>query len=333
MKKFSNAMLVLIILVVAYLAGPEMPKPLLEKRLPEVGSDVAGFVYTREHQPGVVVRPGCEAKIIWANDSLRQQTEYVLLYLHGFSASRREGYPVNETFASRYGCNAFLPRLADHGLVTSEPLLGMTPDALWLSAREALAVAGKLGKKVIIMGCSTGCTLALQLAADFPESIAGLILYSPNIQIKQKTAVLLGGPWGLQIARLNFGGKYRVLDDDPNGELCRYWYCRYRAEAPVYLQQLLDATMNKATFSAVKCPVFVGYYYKDEEHQDKTVEVKATLKMFDQLGTPASQKQAVAFPLAGDHVIACDLTSKSVKEVMDATDQFAGNILGMQPAH
>jgi len=332
MRKLRIVLLVILGLIILYFAGPEMPKPVFNNNLPVISGSVESYVTAMEHKPGLAIRPGCEAKILWANDSTRQSTEFVLLYLHGFSASWREGYPVNEEFAHNFGCNAFLARLASHGEVTENPLIDMTPERLYESAKEALVVAGQLGQKVVIMGCSTGCTLALKLAADFPEKVHSLILYSPNIQIKKKIAVLLSKPWGLQIARLNFGGNFKVLEDDPNSGICRYWYCRYRAEGPVYLQQLLDVTMNKETFAEVKCPVFMGYYYKDEQHQDQTVEVKAALNMMKELGTPEAVKREVAFAGAGSHVIACDLTSGSVNEVRKATFDFAVQILGMKPA-
>lgn len=332
MRKLRIALVVILVLAGIYLAGPEMPKPVLEGNMPLIEGSVENYVAAMEQKPGLSIRPGCEAKILWANDSSRQSTEYVLLYLHGFSASRREGYPVNEDFARNFGCNAFLARLASHGLVTENPLIDVTPARLYGSAIEALAVAGKLGQKVIIMGCSTGCTLALKLAADFPEKVHALVLYSPNIEIKQKTALLLSRPWGLQIARLNFGGNFRVTDDDPKGEICQYWYCRYRAEGTVYLQQLLDVTMNKQTFEKVKCPVFTGYYYKDEIHQDQTVDVGAAQKMMKQLGTPETGKRMEAFAGAGGHVISCDLTSGSVGEVRKATYAFAEQVLGMKPS-
>jgi pimeloyl-ACP methyl ester carboxylesterase len=101
------------------------------------------------------VRPQNEAKIIWANDSTHASTEYVLLYLHGFDASRMEGFPVKEDFPKRYGCNAYLARLASHGIVSEDPLIDMTPYRLYESAKQALVIAGKLGQKVIIMGTST----------------------------------------------------------------------------------------------------------------------------------------------------------------------------------
>ncbi|HZK97502.1 MAG TPA: alpha/beta hydrolase [Prolixibacteraceae bacterium] len=320
---------IIILLLATYFLGPQMPKPELNTELPVVSGDIGGYVTRLESAEKV--RPDNEAKIIWANDSVHAQTEYVLLYLHGFSASRMEGFPVNEDFPKRYGCNAYLARLAAHGLITENPLIDMTPFRLYESAKLALVIAQQLGKKVIIMGTSTGGTLAIKLAADFPEMVYGLILYSPNVQIKQKTSVLLSKPWGLQIARLNFGGKFRVTDDDQSGEFCKYWYCRYRAEGPVFLQQLVDVTMTDEVFAKVKCPLFVGYYYKDEQHQDQSVEVKAALKMFDRAMTPVAMKRAQAFPEAGSHVIACNLTSKSVGEVEAGTYRFAEDILKMVP--
>ncbi len=329
MKAIKIILGVFVLLGAAYFMGPVMPKPILNTDLPSVTGDIGQFVATLEASEKV--RNGNEAKIVWANDSVHAPTEYVLLYLHGFSASRMEGFPVNEDFPKKYGCNAYLARLAAHGLITDNPLIDMTPFRLYESAKQALVIAGQLGKKIIIMGTSTGGTLAIKLAADFPELVYSLILYSPNVRIKQKTSVLLSKPWGLQIARINFGGNFRVLEDDPLGEICKYWYCSYRAEGPVYLQQLLDVTMKDEVFAKVKCPLFLGYYYKDEQHQDQTVEVKEALKMFHRVSTPKAVKMAVAFPEAASHVIASNLTSKSVGEVSKATYQFAEKVMKMMP--
>ena len=162
------------------------------------------------------------------------------------------------------------------------------------------------------MSTSTGGTLSLKLAAEFPELIHGLILLSPNVAINNSAAFLLSKPWGLQIARSVYKGNYRITDTDFASEGCRYWNCKYRLEAVVYLQQLVESTMTKETFSKVKMPVFLGYYYKDELNQDKVVKVDAMLKMFDQLGTPENMKQKVAFPEAGDHPIGKQIVFKSL---------------------
>lgn len=333
MKKLKRYLLILLLILVAgYLLGPKPPKPELDKNLPSLPSSVRNLEsYITEKEAGFDVRPDNESRIFWANDTLKERTDFCLLYLHGFSASWYEGYPANAKFASYFGMNAYLPRLASHGLETEDALIDMTPDNLWESAKEALMVARSLGKKVIIMSTSTGGTLGLQLAADFPEYVDGLILYSPNIRINNPAAFLLSKPWGLQIGRKVTGGKYRITNEDFESKDCQYWYCKYRMEAVVYLQQLVDATMKKSTFSRVSTPVFLGYYYKDEDNQDETVKVSAMLKMFEQLGTPPDRKVKVAFPDAGDHVIACEITSGSVDEVIRETLKFGEEVLNLEP--
>ncbi len=329
-KRFFGILLLLIILV--YVLGPKPPKPELNKDLPSISASVANVEsYIQKKEAAYNIKTDNETRIFWADDSLKERTNYCVLYLHGFSASWYEGYPAHVKFARKFGANLYIPRLHDHGLVSDDALLNMTPDELWASAKEALMIARSLGKKVIIMGTSTGGTLALKLAADFPEYVEGLILYSPNIQINNNTAFILSKPWGLQIGRKVSKSKYRITNDDFDSKDCQYWDCKYRLEAVVYLQQLIEATMKKSTYSNVTAPVFLGYYYKDEEHQDSTVRVDAMLKMFKQLGTSPGEKVKKAFPEAGDHVIACELTSGSLNDVIDSTIDFAEKILKMEP--
>jgi alpha-beta hydrolase superfamily lysophospholipase len=222
--------------------------------------------------------------------------------------------------------------LASHGIETEDELIDMTPERLWESAKDALMIARTLGRKVIIMGTSTGGTLALKLASDFPEYVDGLILYSPNIRINNKAAFLLSKPWGLQIGQKAEGGKYRLSDEETDSKYCKYWNCKYRMEAVVFLQQLVDETMINQTYKNIDEPVFLGYYYKDETQQDDVVKVDAMLKMFDHLGTPAGSKVKVAFPEAGDHVIGCELKSGAFNEVLAETIAFGEEVLKLRPA-
>jgi esterase/lipase len=329
MKKFKRYLLLLVLIIIAVcLLGPKPPKPEINKNLPSLPASISTIEsYINEKEASMNVRPDNESRIIWANDSVHERTGYCLLYLHGFSASWYEGYPVNVEFARHFGCNAYLPRLAAHGLDTNDPLIDMTPDRLWTSAKEALMTARSIGKKVIIMSTSTGGTLALKLAADFPEYVDGLMLFSPNIKINNNSAFLLSKPWGLQVARSVYDGKYRVANPDSTSKECQYWYCKYRLESLVYLQQLVDATMNKETFNQVTAPVFLGYYYKDNENQDDMVKVDAMLKMFKQLSTPENKKVKVAFPEAGDHVIACELFSGAIDRLFSETIKFGKDVL------
>ncbi len=333
MKKFLLGILSLVVVLgIVYFSGPTFPKPVLTNQLPPIQIQTSELeTYLQVKESALKLKPDNESRIFWANDSLKNKTSYCLLYLHGFSASWYEGNPVHIDFARRYGMNLYIPLLASHGIDTTDPLMDMTPDRLYESAKEALVLAQSLGEKVIVMGTSTGGTLMLKLAAEFPGLIDGLILLSPNIAINNPAAFLLSKPWGLQIGRLVSKGNYRVVNTDFASEACQYWNCSYRIEAIVYLQQLVDVTMTKETFSKVQMPVFLGYYYKDQEHQDQTVRVDAMLKMFDQLGTPENLKQKVAFPEAGDHVIGGKTYSKSIPEVEKASYAFAEEKLGLIP--
>ncbi|MDO8952631.1 MAG: alpha/beta hydrolase [Draconibacterium sp.] len=329
---FRFLALVVLLVVVVYMMGPKPPQVTLSKDLPSISASIGNIEnYAEKNDEGLTLKPDNESRIIWANDSVKERTGYSLLYLHGFSASWYEGFPANMEFAKYFGCNAYFPRLASHGIETEDALIDMTPDRLWESAKEALMVARTIGKKVIIMSTSTGGTLALKLASDFPEYVDGLILYSPNIRINNNAAFLLSKPWGLQIGRKETGGTHRVVNDDFDSKVCQYWNCKYRVEAIVFLQQLVDETMTKQTFKNVNEPVFLGYYYKDDTHQDEVVKVDAMLTMFDNLGTSPEQKVKMAFPEAGDHVIASEITSGACKEVIAQTIKFGEDILKMRP--
>lgn len=329
MKNLRRRILLPIIAVlVLYRIGPEMKLEKPNAKLPQVLFDISSVDnFVKEKESLFNIKKNNEARIIWA-DSIGKSTDYVLLYLHGFSASWYEGYPVNNNFVEHFGCNAYYARLAEHGLQTDQPLLQMTPERLYDSAKEALLIAKTIGKKVIIMSCSTGGTLSLMLAAEYPDLVDGLLLYSPNIEIRQGAAKLLSQSWGLKIAELSEGGNMRHVDGTPLEN--DYWYLNYRVEAMVYLQQLLDEGMNQATFEKVKCPVFLGYYYKDKKNQDDVVSVEAMLGMYEQLGSTQKQKQA--FPDAGRHTIAF-IEGPAHDKVTTASIAFAKEHLGMQTSN
>jgi pimeloyl-ACP methyl ester carboxylesterase len=329
MKKGIRIVLaVCVVMLLIYLAGPQPTKPIYSILWPSVPNvqQLDEFVATQESSHRL--KPNNQARIVWANDSFKSPTEYAIVYLHGFSASQMEGDPVHRNIARAFDCNLYLARLAEHGIDTSEQLVNLTPDAYWESAKEALAIGTKLGKKVILMGTSTGATLALQLAATYPESVHGLVLYSPNISIKDPNAWLLNNPWGLQIARLVKKGMYHD-PADPRPEYAAYWNKPYRLEAIVALQEMLETTMQPPMFARVHQPTLMLYYYKDESHQDEVVRVDAMLNMFKQLGTESQLKQRWALPEAGDHVLASPIKSGAVNQVEMLTRNFLLQKLGM----
>lgn len=319
--------LFLLVLIIVYMLGPKPAAPELSATLPTVPADPLQLEkYIAANEEAHKLRPNNEARIVWFNDSAKEKTEYAVVYLHGFSASQEEGNPVHLDFAKKFGCNLYLSRLAEHGIDTTEQLVNMTADNLWNSAKEAYAIGKQLGRKVILMTTSTGGTLALQLAADYPE-INSLILMSPNIAINDPNAWLLNNHWGLQIAHLVKGAYNKA--DDTTAIYRQYWNTPYRMEAAVQLEELLETTMKASVFEKVKQPVLLLYYYKDEEHQDPVVKVSAMKRMFNQLGTPDSLKREIPVPEAGNHVIGSYIKSKDYKTVEAACEKFATGVLKM----
>jgi pimeloyl-ACP methyl ester carboxylesterase len=321
---------VIAILIIAFLSGPKPSTPIYSAAMPKVPADFTGLInYVKTNEAKHKLKPDNNARIIWQSDSAKQKTDYVIVYIHGFSASQEEGDSVHRNIAKKFGCNLYLARIAEHGIDTTAQMINLTADKYWDSAKEALAIGKQLGKKVILMSTSTGGTVSLKLAATYPNDIAALILMSPNIAINNDKAWLLDTHWGLQLARLITGSDY--VDYKTNNKLKnQYWYQRYRLEAAVQLQNLVSTSMNKETFEKVKQPTELLYYYKDTVHQDSTVKVSAELSMFDELGTPSNLKYKQAIPNAGAHPIGSYISSNDTKTVQKAIASFMTNTLGMK---
>jgi len=320
-RRFIKITFPILFLAGLYFLGPVPEKPAYDLKIPGVPSvpdDLENYVASKESKHKI--RPGCEAQIVW-NDTARSKTRYAVVYLHGFSATQMEGDPTHRRFAKEFGCNLYLARLADHGIDTTEALLYYTPDRVWESAKEALAIGRQLGEKVIVMSTSTGSTLALKLAAEYPNYVHALINLSPNIALRHPAAFISNNPWGLQIARLIKGGKYNISDatDDES----KYWTKKYRLEAVTQMEQLLETSMSEDLFRRIKQPSLTVYYYKSEEEQDPLVKVSAMLDMNEKLSTPADQKVAVSVPTAGAHPLGSSLASKDVEAVYAEIEKFA----------
>ena len=287
--------LLLLLITIIYFSGPKPETPVYTNTLPVVPTDATALEqYITAGEAQHKLRPDNQARIVWMNDSTKQKTDYVIVYLHGFSASQEEGAPVHRNIAKKFGCNLYLARLAEHGIDTTEQLVNLTAQKYWNSVQEAYAIGKQLGDKVILIGTSTGGTNALQLASVYP-SIHSLILLSPNIEIFDDNARIANNPWGLQIGKLITGSGY-ITPKDNRPIYKQYWNFHYRLESIANLQEYLETTMLPETFQKVKQPTLMLYYYRDAVHQDSVVKVSAMKKMFEQLGTPAELKREKAMP-------------------------------------
>ncbi len=331
-KKFFKWIgIILLVLVGVYLAGPRPFHPKLDAKLPEIQTDLSQLEaqINRQERLYRYLKPDNQARIVWADSLHKQKTPISFVYIHGFGASQAEGAPVHTNIARRYGANLYLARLEDHGLAGDSIFWHFTPEAYLNSAKKAVSIAQKLGEKVVILSTSAGAGLSLYIAAHHPEVYA-LVLYSPAIRLDDPKSTLMNGPWGRQLVETIVGGEY--LDISRKNALEKqYWSNHYRIDGPIVLQAIMEDVLNKETFVQIKCPVFMAYYYKNEEEKDKVVSVPKMLEMYDQLGTPAHLKRKQSFPNSRHHVIASYIRSADWKGVEQATIRFLDEVVHLKP--
>lgn len=274
------------------------------------------------------LKPGTEARVVWHPGKRHQQTDYAVVYLHGFRASHPEGHPVHRKIAGFLRANLFLSRFQEHGIKSANPLRNLTEEKLLESARFAYAIGEQIGKKVILMGSSTGGSLALYLAVQplFKKNIAGIILYAPLIRFYGVKEKLLQYTLSRKILSCIPGKSYQIQHPKATYAEDRVWYPVYALQGALALGAFVDHHMHPQLFKQVTCPVFVGYYYKNRKEQDKIVSIRAIQNMIEVLKSNTQIVYAANFPNAKNHVICNNLVSKSVKKVIRETRIFFESI-------
>jgi len=318
-------LLLVCFLLVAFFLGPKTEYPSYSSK---VDSLSLSFEELEEHietdrQKHPKMLPENQASLHWFDG--KQKTEYSIVYLHGFSASPKEGEPVHKELAQRYGCNLYLARLVEHGIQDSSVFENLSPKDLIESAKEAIAIGHLIGEKVIVMSCSTGSTLATYLAAENPNLIHSMIMYSPNFALYDSSSKIALAPWGKQIARAVVG-EYRTPAFSEEAK--KYWTDKYKVEGAIAVTHLLHETMTDEVFKKIDLPYFIGYWYKNEEVFDKVISIDR-IKEFDALtSTPQDKKQVIPFASVGAHVICSPIMSKDVDTVRQATFAFIDKLIG-----
>ncbi|MGM0932331.1 MAG: alpha/beta hydrolase [Bacteroidota bacterium] len=314
-KRYWILLVFLMVVVVTYFSGPKPINPVYTSKLPEIPSSNLKVLgdHIEKTEAKQALREDNQARIKWQDES-PQITEYSIVYLHGFAGSYRDGYPVNVNIADSLNANIYLARWAGHGLKPEVALQDFTPETAWNSAKEALVIGNRIGKKVIIMSTSTGGTLALKLAAEYPDKVHALINLAPNTKDDQTGSFVLNSPWGYEIAHLVSFGEHKIIEHEQETAE-KYWDTIYPSKALVDLQILVGSTMKPDTFSKVNCPVLTLYYKEDYFQKDAHVEVSYYPKVHEAFATADSLKKLVALSTPKTHFIGSDIKSKDIKSV------------------
>lgn len=244
------------------------------------------------------LRPGCEKRIVWADEPARR-TQRSLLYIHGFSATAQELRPLPDLVAKALGANLHFTRLTGHG--QDGPAMGAATLTDWRrDVAEAIAIAGTLGDDVIIMGCSTGCTLATLALAEGAQAKA-MVHVSPNFGLRHRVVqTLLDLPasrhWSKYVA-----GSTRSFEPI-NAAHAAYWTVEYPTAAVHVMADAVRAA-RRADLSPIKTPALFCFNQADQVvHPDDTQRVIARWGAPTQTVTleQAPDDDAMGHVMAGD---------------------------------
>lgn len=249
------------------------------------------------------ITPGVEKQVIW-HGAAETPTEWVVLYLHGFSGTSQEIRPVPDMLARALGANLVLTRMAGHG--RGEVALGQATVPEWMAdVAEGLAVARAVGKRVLVLGTSMGGTLAAAVAVDpeLSKNAEAVVMIAPNFRLKHRFAGALSWPaarywFPLMVGETqNFGGISEAH--------LTYWTTRYPTVASMPLAALIKSV---AALDLSKASVPALFIYSD---LDTVVDSAATDVAMAAWGGPTTRYAPVLGEGddKGGHVIAGDIRS------------------------
>lgn len=296
----------LLLFVTAFLSGPRIT---IDTRLRpcDLPKNLEKYVADCEAVFNDIV-PGAEKSIVWAGTN-HSQTPFSVIYLHGFSATRQETAPLSQMVARQLGANLFCTRFTGHGR-TGEAMLEGSVNAWCNDAVQALKIGRQLGENLVVIGTSTGGTMATWLAAQpMAEDIAALILISPNYGLANGMSEVLLWPWGEQIAELLIGKQRTWEPDNPAHE--KYWTHSYPTRALLPMMGLVELARS-LNLSKIKTPVLIIY-----SPRDRVVDPARIKSAFKRFGS--DQKQLNPFAGSQDpdqHVLAGDILSPNSTQTL-----------------
>ena len=252
--------------------------------------------------------PEANKMIRWFGDT-PSKTDFSIIYLHGFSASRQEISPVTERVADLLGANVFYTRLAGHGR-SEDAMAEATVEAWKLDAEKAVEIAKNIGHEVVLISTSTGATLATWLATQaISDDVVASVMISPNFGIANRTGELVRWPLGLKFAKL-VSGDYRSFE--PKNDLHRlYWTERYPMEALVPMIKLVDE-IDEMDKSSITVPQIL--IYSPDDSVVNVEKIESAAKEFTSSNTQLSR-----FTLSedeGQHLLAGDACSPGSNDAM-----------------
>ena len=223
------------------------------------------------------LRPNIEKKILWAHKP-SIKTKLSLVFIHGFSASRSELSPVIENVAKELKANVFFTRLTGHGL--DAKALGDATYNEWMKdTYDAIDIGKMIGDEVILIGCSTGCSL-IHVALEHVSQVKSVIYVSPNFGPNSPKGQLLRAPGARWFVPLLFGKDHSFIAK--NAEHARCWTTSYPSKVLFAVKDSV-VSAHRVKHNKIKVPTL--FWFSDD---DQIVSAKATRRIIAKMGDNAS---------------------------------------------
>ncbi len=219
------------------------------------------------------LRPGTEKKVLWAQDN-GVKTKTSIVFIHGFSASRVETNPVVDLIAAKLNANVYFTRLRGHGQ-DGRALAEATYEDLLDDTIKAIEIGKLIGDNVVLIGCSTGCSL-IHIALDQNQDIKAAIYISPNFGPKPIKGQALRIPGAKLLVPLIFGQEHSI--EAKNDEYVTCWTTKYPTNA-LFTIKTTVLSAHQVDHYAIRVPIMM--WFSDE---DKVVNAKWTRKIASMMG-------------------------------------------------
>ncbi len=297
MSRSWTVLLVLIALILLVFAGPRASVDLDWEEV--TITDPVDEWLANQEAAFDDIQEGKEKGIVWA-DTSRARTDYAVIYIHGFSASRLEAYPFPDSVAAALGANLHYTRLEGHG--RGGDALGEATGAGWMqSLAEAVRVGEAIGDSLIVIGLSTGAALVAAASADeaLSRKWAAQVLISPYYAAQDERSDMILWPWGNVLLSV-LAGENRSWE--PQNDLHAYMGT-YSYPSKVLLELVATAEAARNTdMSHVALPT-LWIYAPD----DTVVRPDVALEVFWSIGSARKDTFVVRRSLdKNNHVIVGD---------------------------
>lgn len=313
------------LLGITYLVGPRITISEIERReasgVPGELSELAAYLEKSEERfPDIVA--GTEKLIRWVPGQEGEQTEFSVVYLHGFSGSHATLAPAMDKVAEGLSAHLFCTRYAGHGRKDAEGFgkaMGEVSLQDWVDDTvEALAIGRLLGKKMVVIANSTAAPIVSWLASqgDGPDFF---VMWSPNFGVWDWKGEYLLGPWGKQLIALKPGDTYRYAQENIYGDDHEKYATTFYPDKALIPMVAAIKLGREADLGKVACPTLCLY-----SRRDRVVSPEKIERYFSEFSYRGNQLVEITKVTHREkHVLAGDIMSpESTDEVVGATLQF-----------